>query len=59
MLTGASRVVVIHLRAMLLGRAVSLAVADGEPLFGQHQSMIVAELDGPRERKLQVQVLGD
>jgi hypothetical protein len=48
-----------HLRAMLLGRTVTLAVADGEPLLGQYQSVIVAELDGPRERKLQLQVVGD
>ena len=48
-----------HLRAMLLGRSVSLAVADGEPLLGQYQSIILAELDGPRERRVQVQVVGD
>jgi secondary thiamine-phosphate synthase enzyme len=48
-----------HLRAMLLGRTVSLAVANGEPLLGQYQSVIVAELDGPRERRLQLQVVGD
>ena len=48
-----------HLRAMLLGRTVSLAVADGEPLLGQYQSVILAELDGPRERRVQVQVVGD
>jgi thiamine phosphate synthase YjbQ (UPF0047 family) len=44
---------------MLLGRTVTLAVADGEPLLGQYQSVIVAELDGPRERRLQVQVVGE
>lgn len=48
-----------HLRATLLGRPVALAVADGEILLGQYQSVIVAELDGPRERKLQVQVVGE
>ena len=48
-----------HLRAMLLGRTVALAVADGEPLLGQYQSIILAELDGPRERRVQVQVVGD
>ena len=48
-----------HLRAMLLGRTVSLAVADGEPLLGQYQSVILAELDGPRERRVQIQVVGD
>ena len=48
-----------HLRATLLGRSVALAVADGEILLGQYQSVIVAELDGPRERKLQVQIVGE
>ena len=48
-----------HLRSMLLGRSVSLAVDDGEPMLGQYQSLILAELDGPRERKLTVQVTGE
>jgi secondary thiamine-phosphate synthase enzyme len=48
-----------HLRATLLGRPVALAVADGEILLGQYQSVIVAELDGPRPRKLQVQIVGE
>ena len=48
-----------HLRATLLGRPIPLAVADGEVLLGQFQSVIVAELDGPRDRKLQVQIVGE
>jgi secondary thiamine-phosphate synthase enzyme len=48
-----------HLRATLLGRPVALAVADGEILLGQYQSLIVAEFDGPRVRKLQVQIVGE
>ena len=48
-----------HLRATLLGRPVALAVADGEILLGQYQSIIVAELDGPRERRLQLQIVGE
>lgn len=48
-----------HLRAMLLGRTIALAVAEGELLLGQYQSVIMAELDGPRERRLQVQLLGE
>ena len=48
-----------HLRAMLLGRPVPLALADGELLLGQYQSVILAELDGPRERRLQVQIVGE
>jgi secondary thiamine-phosphate synthase enzyme len=48
-----------HLRATLLGRPVALAVAEGEVLLGQFQSVIVAELDGPRDRRLQVQIVGE
>ena len=48
-----------HLRATLLGRPIALAVADAEVLLGQYQSVILAELDGPRERRLQVQIVGE
>lgn len=47
-----------HLRSMLLGRSVALAVADGEPVLGRFESIILAELDGPRERTILVQVIG-
>ena len=48
-----------HLRAMLLGRSLSLPVVDGEPVLGQYQSVLVAELDGPRTRQISVQVMGE
>jgi secondary thiamine-phosphate synthase enzyme len=48
-----------HLRATLLGRSIALGVADRAILLGQYQRVILAELDGPRDRHLQVQVLGD
>jgi secondary thiamine-phosphate synthase enzyme len=48
-----------HLRATLLGHPITLAVAEGEVLLGQFQSVIVAELDGPRDRKLQIQIVGE
>jgi secondary thiamine-phosphate synthase enzyme len=48
-----------HLRATLLGRSLSLALADREPALGQYESLIVAELDGPRTRTIAVQVLGE
>jgi secondary thiamine-phosphate synthase enzyme len=47
-----------HLRAMLLGHTLSIPVRDGELALGTWQSIILAELDGPRERAIQVQVLG-
>ena len=47
-----------HLRALLLGHNLTLPVRDAELALGQFQAIIVAELDGPPARTLQVQVLG-
>jgi len=47
-----------HLRAMLLGHTVSIPLRDGALALGNWQSVILAELDGPRERAVQIQVLG-
>ena len=47
-----------HLRAMVLGHTLSVPVHNGELALGNWQSVILAELDGPRERTVQVQVLG-
>lgn len=47
-----------HLRAMMLGHTISVPVRNGELALGYWQSIILAELDGPRERAVQVQVLG-
>jgi secondary thiamine-phosphate synthase enzyme len=47
-----------HLRAMVLGHTLSLPVKNGEVALGYWQSVILAELDGPRERSVQIQVLG-
>jgi secondary thiamine-phosphate synthase enzyme len=47
-----------HLRALLLGHHLVLPIRNGELLLGTFQSVILAELDGPRERALQVQILG-
>jgi secondary thiamine-phosphate synthase enzyme len=47
-----------HLRAMVLGHTLSLPVRNGELMLGNWQSVILAELDGPRERSVQIQVLG-
>jgi secondary thiamine-phosphate synthase enzyme len=47
-----------HLRAMVLGHTLSLPVHNGELMLGNWQSVILAELDGPRERSVQVQILG-
>ena len=48
-----------HLRAILLGRSVALPVAGGEPVLGQDDALELAELDGPRERVISLQAIGD
>ena len=47
-----------HLRAMLLGHSVTLQISGGEPVLGQWQRVIVAEMDGPRARSIRMQALG-
>lgn len=47
-----------HLRAMLLGHTLHVPVQNGQIALGGWQSVILAELDGPRERAIHVQVLG-
>ena len=47
-----------HLIAMLLGNSEALAVHEGAPALGKWQSLLMVELDGPRDRRLAVQVLG-
>ena len=48
-----------HLRSLLFSSSVVLPVWDGELVLGQFQSVILAEMDGPRERSLRVQFLGE
>jgi secondary thiamine-phosphate synthase enzyme len=48
-----------HLRAALLGRSVSVAIANGDLVLGRFQSIIFAELDGPRRRDITVQAIGE
>lgn len=47
-----------HLIAMMLGNSEVIAVHEGRLALGRYQSVLFAELDGPRARKLAVQVTG-
>jgi secondary thiamine-phosphate synthase enzyme len=47
-----------HLRATLLGHNLTLQISGGEVVLGQWQRVLLAELDGPRDRTLRVQVMG-
>jgi len=48
-----------HLRAALLGRNIAVGVTNGDLALGRFQSIIFAELDGPRKREIAVQVIGE
>ena len=47
-----------HLRASLLGHGVALGITDGTLLLDGTEAILLAEFDGPRERRVHVQVLG-
>lgn len=47
-----------HLRASLLGHGVALGITDGNLLLDGSESILLAEFDGPRERRVHVQVVG-
>ena len=48
-----------HLRAALLGRSIAIGLNNGELTLGRFQSIIFAELDGPRKREITVQIIGE
>ncbi len=48
-----------HLRSALFNHTLCLALQDSHPVLGQFQSIIFAELDGPRERTLHLQIMGE
>ena len=47
-----------HIRALVLGHNVTLPIQGGKIPLGQWQSILFAELDGPRERSVTAQVIG-
>jgi secondary thiamine-phosphate synthase enzyme len=47
-----------HLRALMLGMNLTLQIWEGELVLGEWQSIIMVELDGPRERTLRLQAMG-
>lgn len=47
-----------HLRATLLGHNVTVPIHEGEISLGQWQSILFAELDGPRQRTVTAHLIG-
>lgn len=48
-----------HLAAMTLGSSEVVAVVDGSLALGVWQSVLLVELDGPRDRAVSVQLIGE
>ena len=48
-----------HLRAALIGRSIAVGINNAELTLGRFQSIIFAELDGPRRREISIQVIGE
>ena len=47
-----------HLLSMLIGSSESIPVVDGKMVIGQWQSILLVDLDGPRDRTVGVQLTG-
>ena len=48
-----------HLAAMLLGSSEVVTLANGELVLEQYQSVMLYERDGPRKRRVSMQVYGE
>jgi secondary thiamine-phosphate synthase enzyme len=47
-----------HIKAVMVGCAQPIPVEDGQPVLGQWQGVFFCEFDGPRQRRVHVQVTG-
>ncbi len=48
-----------HLKSLLTGSSVMVPVEDGAMRLGTWQGIYFCEYDGPRQRKVQVQIIGE
>jgi secondary thiamine-phosphate synthase enzyme len=48
-----------HIRSFLIGNSVTIPLSNGKPDLGTWQSIFFVELDGPRQRKVNVTVIGE
>ncbi len=49
-----------HIKASLFGApSQTIIVRDGKPLWGQWQRLCLIDFDGPRKRRLVIQILGE
>lgn len=48
-----------HIKAAIIGPSKTLIVEDGKLILGKWQNIMLADFDGPRERKVIVKILGE
>ena len=48
-----------HIRSFIIGGSQTIPVENGRLMLGTWQSIFFVELDGPRQRKITVTVMGD
>ena len=48
-----------HILSSLMKPSLSIPLTGGEMILGTWQSILLVELDGPRNRSLHIQILGD
>jgi secondary thiamine-phosphate synthase enzyme len=48
-----------HLKSMLSGNSCMFIVKDGEMISGDAQDVYLAEFDGPKSRRIYIEVLGE
>ncbi|MFC1683805.1 secondary thiamine-phosphate synthase enzyme YjbQ [Candidatus Zixiibacteriota bacterium] len=48
-----------HIKSSLVGCAQTIPVEDGQAVLGTWQSVFFCEFDGPRQRRIVVQVVGE
>jgi secondary thiamine-phosphate synthase enzyme len=47
-----------HIKSSLFGASKTLIISNGKPVLGTWQGIYFCEFDGPRQRKVHVQVIG-
>ena len=47
-----------HIRSVMVGTSINIPVRNGRLALGRWQGVMLAELDGPRERTVRVDALG-
>lgn len=47
-----------HIQTSMVGPSVTLIVSSGQPILGRWQGIFFCEFDGPRSRKVHIQVIG-